>query len=1077
MTKKHLGLIVLCFLSISLLAQHPGIRTLSLSTEPVFAPDSSDWENPRLPSLNTEEPHASMIPFSDESSALKNDWALSPWYKLLNGKWKIHLSDNPASRPKDFYKESYDVTTWHDIDIPATFERQGYSYPIYVNQPYEWTRKPDPPKVPHDYNPVFSLKSGFALSELWKDKEVYLHFGAVKSFFYLWVNGQYVGFSKDAKTPAEFNITPYLKDGRNSFAVEVYRWSDGSYLECQDMWRMSGINRDVYLYATPKVRIRDFFAKTGLTHQYTDGALDLKTIMECNISSIAQSYKLEVALFNKSSDSTPLFRKELAYHPAGHKTDTLTFVSEIPAARPWSAEYPELYSLVLNLKDDKGNVLESVSNRIGFRSVEVKGNVFLFNGKRILLKGVNRHESDPITAHVISKERMIQDIRLMKEANINTVRTCHYPDDPYWYELCDEYGLYVIDEANIESHGMGYNPDQTLGNNPLFKEAHLDRTRRFFGRDKNHASVIIWSLGNEAGNGVNFEATYRWMKKHDNSRPVWYERAEQATNTDIFCPMYWNIDDLKWYSYAPQFRPLIMCEYAHAMGNSTGNFQDYWDYIETHPQLQGGCIWDFVDQGMYEKDKNGREFWSYGGDYGPKNVPSDGNFNCNGIVGPDRLPHPGYYEVQKAYQYVKIKGKNLNIPPTFEIENHYDFFDLKNTELVLDYFEYGKDGPKKEQIIMVMAPIRAGEKNLILASLPKNQFLQGNEVFLNVSLRLQTSWGLLPANHVIAREQLQLNRTFIPDTVRISSLPALNSSETPQAIVVTGKNFSVGFDKNSGTLNSLVYHKTEIVKAGPVPNFRRAPTDNDIGNGMPKRCKVWFDASENRKTLSVSQQKISEKLIKINVAYSLPDVNSEEFIEYSILGSGDILVKVTLDTGAAKLPELMRFGMNMKLAAEFSNINYFGRGPYENYQDRKTASFIGVYESTVDKQFTPYVRPQENGYKTEVRWLSLANENKCGLLFTGIPSFCFSALPYTYDDMKGFKQGGKHLNDLEKKDFVDLNLDHAQTGVGGDDSWGVRPHDEYTLIAKNYSYSFRIRPYLEKESRSQLVKQYFLLKN
>jgi beta-galactosidase len=688
---------------------------------------------------------------------------------------------------------------------------------------------------------------------------------------------------------------------------------------------------------------------------------------------------------------------------------------------------------------------------MGFRTSEVKDGLFLVNGKPVLIKGVNRHEHDPVTGHVISKELMLQDVKLMKEANINTVRTAHYPDDPYWYELCDEFGLYVIDEANVESHGMGYDPDRTLGNKPEWLKAHLNRTERMVERDKNHPSVIIWSLGNEAGNGTNFEATYDWVKQRDNSRPVWYERAEQGANTDIFCPMYWAPWDLKWYGYARQLRPLIMCEYAHAMGNSTGNFQDYWDVIEQYPQLQGGCIWDWVDQGIYAKDDKGREYWKFGGDFGPENVPSDGNFLCNGLVFPDRKPHPGYWEVKKAYQDVKFKLKNPD-NYTVEISNNYFFHDLANAGIYWDLIANGKIA---QSGTIPPFKLKPGEKREFMILLPALNPQKETEYFLNVYLKTTEVWGLLKKGEILASEQLPLGKTGKAIKVMdMGKQPLFTVNESGTSVQFENEQFSVSFNKAEGLLTSFKYNKTEMITRGPLPNFRRAPTDNDIGNGMPKRCQPWFDASENRTVSSFITKKNDDGTYGVTVQYSFPGDIAVCTVNYLISPNARITINTQIKTLKDKLPEMPRFGLNMQINPTFDKVSWYGRGPWENYWDRNTASFVGFYQSTVNEQFTPYARPQENGYKTDVRWVSFENQEKATLRITGDPLICFSALPYTYDDMKGFKQGGKHLNDLERKPFTDFNVDYRQMGVGGDDSWGARTHKQYMLQEREYSYKF-----------------------
>jgi beta-galactosidase len=1036
-----------------------------------------DWENPALTGINNEPPHATFLLFPSEAGVLKNDWPGSPWYKSLNGTWKFDWSPDPVHRATDFYKDDFDLSAFKDIPVPSTIEVNGYGYPIYVNQRYEFDdfMKPDPPHVPEDYNPVGSYRTSFTIPEKWIDRQVFLHFGAVKSFMYVYLNGQRIGMGKDGKTPVEFNITKYLRKEQNVLGVEVFRWSDGTYLECQDMWRMSGINRDVYLYATPDVSIRDLFARGDLIDNYTRGMLRLNAMIR-NYRQTAVSCQempgnclnLEVALFSPGNSKDPLFREIVKVTIPANGEDTVSFEKMVTDPLKWTAETPNLYWLVLTLKDNQGKILESTGCRIGFRTSEVKDGRFFINGVAVLLKGVNRHEHDPVKGHVIPKEIMLKDIRLMKEANINTVRTCHYPDDPYWYELCDQYGLYVIDEANIESHGMGYDPARTLGNKPEWKAAHLNRTIRMVERDKNHPSVIIWSLGNEAGNGCNFEATYSWIKNRDHSRPVQYERAEMATNTDIFCPMYWGIGDLIYYGFVNQYRPLIMCEYAHAMGNSTGNLQDYWDVINRYPQLQGSCIWDWVDQGLLKKNEKGRDIFAFGGDYGPEGVPSDGNFCCNGIVSPDRIPHPGYYEVRKVYQYVQFTLEDP-VKPAIKVTNNYDFYDLAGTGISWEVLMNGKTVGSGTLPSFTIPP----KDNKILA-LPLEGiiFSPGSEYFLNVYLETTSPLGILAKGHVLASEQLSLPAEKSGVQTSTGQFPELKLTETSDETLVTGQGFTVTFDRHTGTLTSYKFENTELILNGPQPNFRRAPTDNDVGNGLYKRAKVWFDESEQRSIKLQQTTRISTNEIEFKVIYELYTSGTKFSVDYHILGSGDLLADVHMVPGKADLPDIPRFGLNIRLNPAFDRLEWYGRGPWENYQDRNTAAFLGIYKSTVDEQFVPYVRPQENGYKTDVRWLSMTTADGKGLLIQGDPVFCFSSLWYTYDDMKGFTHGGKHAGDLEKEKFIDLNVDYRQMGVGGDDSWGARTHPEYCLKPQGYGYKFRFRPYdARKDDLSRLTRE------
>ncbi|MDP4282337.1 MAG: glycoside hydrolase family 2 TIM barrel-domain containing protein [Bacteroidota bacterium] len=1033
----------------------------------------NDWENQHLTGINNQQPVATFIPYSDENQAFENDWSKSPWYLLLNGTWKFHWSKNPDERPLNFDADDFDHTGWNDINVPVTIEAAGYGYPIYVNIPYEFKHlmKPDPPHVPHDYNPVGSFFRTFEIPSSWYGRRIFLHLGAVKSFCNVFVNGYRTGMGKDGKTPLEFDITKYLRPGNNNLGIEVFRWSDGSYLECQDMWRMSGINRDVYLYSTPQVQIRDFFVRGDLSDNYKNGILHLTSIIRNFNPAPTPSgdkitgkgcWKLAITLFNSKNPKDIVAYESIPVQIPASGEDTVNFKKKIPEPLKWSADYPNLYNLVLTLYDEEGRIIESTGCRMGFRCCEVKNGQFLVNGVPVMIKGVNRHEHDMITGHVISKELMLQDIKLMKEANMNAVRTCHYPDDPYWYDLCDEYGLYVIDEANIESHGMGYNPDRTLGNNPEWKEAHLNRTQRLVERDKNHPCVIIWSLGNEAGNGCNFVSTYDWIKHRDPSRPVWYERAELSYNTDIFCPMYAPIWELKEYGYTKQLRPLIMCEYAHSMGNSDGNFQDDWDMIEKYPQLQGGCIWDWVDQGLLKKDSLGRNFYAFGGDYGPKDVPSDNNFNCNGLVAPDRTPHPGYYEVKKVYQSVKIKPADI-ASHSIDLINKFDFYDLSECSLNWEILKNGNPFLKGEMPgDLRMAP---GEHKTIKLNIPSYSPEKGSEYFLNIHICQKENRGLLKKGYILASEQILLEKGEFtnPEPKKHSRI---RLEENPDEYTITGENFIIKFSRTQGILSSFIFQGKELIKKGFTPNFRRALTDNDIGNGLYKRCRFWFDATTNHKLTKMTAQIMPDQsVVRIFSTYRLPDTSSYVEINYIINSFAAITLDVHLVPGKGTLPEIPRLGLNIQVDSSFRNISWYGRGPWENYRDRNASAFIGLYHSTVDDQIPPYVRLQECGYKTDVRTLTLTGKGPVALRITNSSPFCFSALPCAYDDLATYTWGGKHLNDIVRRDFTDLNLDERQMGVGGDDSWGARVHEEYTIPAKEYSWSITLQPVLLNNSK------------
>jgi beta-galactosidase len=1011
------------------------------------------WADTKVVSINKNPAHCSLIPYPDERTALENRKEDSPFFQSLNGQWKFNWVERPADVPAEFYRPGYNDKDWKTIPVPANWEFLGYGVPIYVNIPYEWTRKPNPPEVPHEYNPVGCYRHIITIPGSWSDKQVFIHFGAVKSAFYIWINGELAGYSEDGKTPAEFNITRYVKPGNNLVSLEVYRWSDGSYLECQDFWRISGIERDVYLVARPDAFIRDYFAHTGLTNDYSDGDFKLVVDLSNAGDSKAKSYTLKAKLLSSDGKSVIADFSSQADIKT-NENNQVEFSKVIPHPLKWSAEDPNLYTLIISLDNNKGVCEEAVSCKVGFRTSEVKNGLYLFNGVPILIKGVNRHEHDPVTAHVISEESMLKDIQLMKQFNINTVRTCHYPDDPRWYELCDQYGLYVIDEANIESHGMGYNPDRTLGNNPLYMEAHLERIQSMLERDKNHASIIFWSMGNEAGDGVNFDTCYKWIKQRDPSKPIHYERAELRHNTDIYCPMYPEVEYLLEYASKPQERPLIMCEYAHGMGNSTGNLQEYWDAIESHPQLQGGSMWDWVDQGYEKKDANGKVYYAYGGDYGPPGTPSDSNFCINGLVLPDRTPHPGLYEVKKVYQNISIKAIDAE-KGIITIKNKNYFISTKNFDINWKLFGDGVDLASGNITAPDIAP--QAEKTFTLELL-KVEPQPGVEYFLDFSVTAREPYGMIPKGHVVATEQIPLSWYADAKPFKDKAFIELEWSKDRKLLDVTGVDFLVRFDTLTGNILTLEYEGKKYISRGPVPNFWRAPVDNDFGNRMQKRCAPWKDASLNRTVKSFKAEKLTHGEARITVNFLLGSAGIPYTVKYHIYGSGDIIVSGEMDPGSAELPDIPRFGMNFRVPAAFSHVKYYGRGPYENYWDRHTASFVGVYESEVNDLFFPYLRPQETGNRTDIRWMTLTDDDGDGLMIAGMPLLSMSALPYTISQLDYTDNEFRHTDDLITNDFIDINADYRQTGVGGNDSWGATPLPKYTLYPAKYIYSYRIRP-------------------
>ena len=1049
---------------------------------PFTEKEPRDWENPEIFNINREKPHASFISYADEQSALEAITTNSPNYLSLDGIWKFNWVKSPDQRPFWFFKDDYDISDWKDIKVPSNWQMKGYDIPIYVNIGYSF--KTNPPYIHHDWNPVGSYKRSFKVPSDWNNKEVFLQFGAVCSAFYVWINEELAGYSEDSKVPAEFNITKYLKKGNNTISVEVYRWSDGSYLEGQDFWRMSGIQRTVFLHARPRTFINDFFARGDLQKNYKDGLMKIDVSMKKSASGVSDLY-VDASLYDGNRKVFSESKDVVLSDSIG----TTGFSWNFPDVKVWSAEKPNLYSLLISLKTIDGNILETVSSKIGFRKVEIINSRLLVNGVAILLKGTNMHEHDDINGHVVDEAMILKDIRVMKSNNINAVRTSHYPQQELWYNMCDKYGLYLIDEADIESHGVGYDKDITLADKPEWAAAHLDRMQRMVERDKNHPSIIIWSMGNEAGDGHNFLKGYKWIKGRDITRPVQYERAEHSTNaierhTDIWCPMYSKIEYLEAYAKDKKNdRPLIMCEYAHAMGNSTGNLQDYWNVIEKYPVLQGAFVWDWVDQGLRKIDDNGEKYWAYGGDFGEEGVPSDGNFCINGLTWPDRTGKPGLNEVNKVYQYVGFEPVDLNTG-LINIKNKYDFTNLSEFNIEWEVVSDGNTIQSGKLPLMDLKP-----KAVTQASIPLEKIdpAPGAEYFLNIRVSRSDSWNSVPEDHVYASAQYKLPAEGKPVIAKQDDLAILQTKTTDSKLEISGSDMLVVFDMVKGRLESFNYKGKELITKGPDPDFWRPPTDNDYGYGMDKKLGVWKKAGERTivTKANISQPGMGKVVVTFN--YDIQGINGKKIAgyasSYSVFGSSDVIVKNQFSKISESIPEIPRMGMQMQLPENFMNLKWFGRGPHENYVDRKTSADVGLYESTVSDQYVPYIRPQENGYRTDVRWLTLTDENETGILISGDPLICFAALNNIHDDFespgklsqyrKDARTANTHTNDIKPRDFINLNVDLGQMGVGGDDSWGAIIHPQYRLLAKKYEYSFRFRPIVKGDDIFKLSKEKF----
>ncbi len=1031
------------------------------------------WQDPAVFQINKEMPHAHFIPFATLEQARAEDKWQSPLIQSLNGVWQFNLAHNPSERPHWFFKDDFDTREWNEIKVPANWEVEGYDYPIYTNVQYPHKRTP--PTIQDDYNPVGSYKRSFEIPADWSGKDVILHFGAVSSAMNVWVNEQFVGYSEDSKTPAEFNITKYLKEGINSLAVEIFRWSDASYLEDQDFWRLSGITRDVYLKARSQQQIQDFSVIAGLDENYSTGLLQLN-IEALNLGEKASSGVVEATLMDgkfKVKD----FSKELSVGKS-----SVLFNVAIPNVKKWSAEIPNLFELVITLKNEDG-IIEVIRQDVGFRTVEIKDATLLVNGEYVYMKGTNLHEHHDVNGHVQDKETMLKDIKIMKENNLNAVRTSHYPQPELWYELCNKYGLYIVDEANIESHGMGYGKE-SLAKNEDWKAAHLYRTQNMYERDKNQPCIITWSLGNEAGNGVNFEATYDYLKSVDQTRPVQYEQARNDRNSDINCPMYMRMESMEKFAKEKADKPLIQCEYAHAMGNSVGNFQDYWDLIEKYDVLQGGFIWDWVDQGLLTTNEAGEEYWAYGGDFGPDTVPSDGNFCNNGLVDPDRGVKPHLLEVKKVYQNIGFSAVDLK-EGIILIKNKHSFLNLSEFDFTWEVIGDGIIIDNGKLADFEMAPGGSGKVKINFNVNPN----PGVEYFLTIKAKLKNDWSLVTAGTEMAAEQFELP-IFKASTYKLSDaqIPELIVEDSEATTTISNDKISITFDKKAGVISSFKRGEIEFLISGPVPNFWRAPIDNDFGNGLHKRHRVWRKAGENRKVTDVSINKIGKNKAMVEFNFNLMNEENQAIASYksiyTVYGSGDVIVNNHFKMTQDDLPDIVRMGMNLVMPRSFDQMSWLGRGPHESYWDRKTSAFVGLYKGSVADQYWAYLRPQENGNKTDVRWMTITDNNGIGLLFAGMPLLEVSAHHNIMEDFEspertdgrqrpGEKVVNRHTTDVKPRDLTSVNIDYKQMGVGGDNSWGARTHKEYILSEKEYSYSFRIKAISGGDIPSVLAKVKF----
>ena len=1027
----------------------------------VRAQDASRWHNVDVNQQNRAPRRAAFFAFENQDKAQAFEKKNSANYLSMEGTWKFNFVKDYNKRPANFFAANYDDSQWKDFPVPGLFELNGYGDATYKNIGYAWATQfdPNPPYISELNNYTGSYRRTFDLPKDWKGKDVYFHVGSATSNLSLWVNGKYVGYSEDSKVAAEFNISKYLKPGKNLIAMQVMRWCDGSYFEDQDFWRFTGIAREVYLYARPKVHAADIRLNAGLENQYRDGVLNYQVALKGG--------KTDVTLTLCDKDG-----KKIAEASGAQGT------IKVPGVKAWTAETPYLYKAFITLKNKQG-VSEVIPQKIGFRNVEIKNAQLLVNGKPVLIKGANRHEIDPDGGYVVSVERMIQDIKIMKQLNINAVRTCHYPDDPRWYDLCDEYGIYVTAEANLESHGMGYD-EKSLAKFPEYLQTHIERNEGNVKTFINHPSIIVWSLGNECGYGINFEKTYDWVKAYDQTRPVQYERGGYDSKTDIHCPMYIDYEESEKYCKSDGVKPYIQCEYAHAMGNSEGGFKEYWDLIRKYPKYQGGYIWDFVDQGLRDKSPiTGKEIFTYGGDYG-RYPASDYNFNCNGIIAPDRRLNPHAYEIQYWHQNVWIKDLDA-VNGAFNIYNENFFKNIDDLHLTATIYVNGvKLSTVEIPETKGIAPqtTKMVKSDALKYAIAEAESEHGKEeITVNFAFASDGTEPLVEKGQVMARQQFVINEyqfdkvdTPVAATStkvsgkkgKLQSTSNIEVEETNSYVKVSAKRMSVTIGKKTGLIDYLDVDGEPILKfrESMKPEFWRAPTDNDYGASLQKELKVWKNPVMNLKSFDKSEMKDSVVLTAI---FEMPEVKAELVLRYRINAVGEVSVTENMTTDkAAKVADLFRYGMVLDLPASFSKLEYYGRGPEENYIDRHSSTFIGKYESDVKDEYYPYIRPQESGNHTDIRYFSIFNPaSSKGITFEGYAPMECSAIPYSIKDLDSGDEKehawGQHSGDLVDKGLIQVHIQQRQYGLGCIDSWMTKPMEKYRMHYGDREFRFVIK--------------------
>ncbi|MFV0622742.1 glycoside hydrolase family 2 TIM barrel-domain containing protein [Sphingomonas sp. ac-8] len=1038
-----------------------------------------EWEDPTIFAVHREAPHATLFNYESVAQAQRGKAAESERHLSLDGTWKFHWSRNPSERPAEFWKPGFDVSGWNDMPVPGIIEAQGYDRPYYVNIGYAFPM--NQPLVPDDYAPVGSYRRSFDLPAGWHGQDVFLRFNGVGSAIYVWVNGRKVGYSENTKNAAEFKVTEYLKAGRNDIAVEVYRFSDGSYLEDQDMWRVSGFERPVELFAVPKAWVRDYFAKAGLAEGYRDGTLDLSVDLASGAGGQG-AYSVEAILSDQQGQ--PVWSERRSVTLADGTTGSVRFSTRLAEVRRWTAETPNLYGLMLVVRDDAGAVLSAVPGHIGFRDIAIRDGQLMVNGQPITIRGVNLHEHDPDTIKVVSEATLEARIRQMRAMNVNAIRTSHYPQRAAFYDLADRYGMYVVDESNIESHGyyeagFGIGPQEKwqLGHKPEWEAAHLDRMRSLVETDKNHPSIIAWSLGNEAGGGPAFQKMYDWAKRRDPTRPVQYQAAGMKPPfTDMVVPFYPNQAAIaKW---AQEFRqtPIIMTEYAHMMGNSGGDFADLWDEIRKHPNTQGGFIWDWIDQGLNYRHPDGSRFHAYGGDPGPLMLSQTqspeslrGSFVANGMIGTEGRPNPHAYEVRHVYQpaaFAAADDGDGSGTGAVRVTNRFDFLDLDRFDIVCTMLE---DGVEQGSCGRQRLSVPARGSGVFPLQRPAGRPKPGAEYVARLALvTREDSLPMTAAGTTVATDEIVFPAA--PAAAPAKAAGRVELRETGTAWQITGPGYAARFDSATGELVSLRGRAGELVEAAPRPNFWRPATDNDIGWNMPAKLAVWKEASLNRALTGFSAQRQGDG-VEVQVVQTVGDNVAWVRTRYRFAPTGDIVVTETIEDGRKDLPVLPRFGWTMRMPEAFDQLAWYGRGPWESYADRKSGAMLGRYKGAVRDQYHPYIRPQETGNKTDLRWMAVTDGAGNGLLISGAAPFSGAALALDpmhldYDRLAP----NRHGLDVKPEGFTTLTVDHAQMGVGGDNSWGAQPMTKYQLPFRHYSFTVRLRPLTAGDDPAQIAR-------